>query len=397
MADFNTSEEPFHYNYTNYSYEDYYVIRTIKQPMYMVAILSLMFGMIFVLSLVGNCLVIAVVFRNKGMRNTTNYFIVNLATADILVAIFCVPMTLLDNIYTGWPFGPVLCKTTPFIQHVSVCASVNTLAVIAVDRYMAICNTWRRKLFTTFTSRVALFMIWAVAAVVQLPVFIYHEEFVGDPPYTIKMCGTHWPTYDLQRGYFVIALFLFCYALPLVLILVCYMMITIRVWNRHVPGHSANSSGVIQKSKIKVVKMFAMVVTLFTLSWLPQYVIRFVFYYSPNLTRDDDIVITLSKYVIPALQWLGLSNSCINPLIYCLFNKKYRRGFKTLLRCYRYGDASHQVLKHQSTINGTALTDSTRRPTRMYSPAKFMSVEYSNGHMTVSFRKEDEDTSTSGS
>lgn len=85
---------------TNYSY-DFDVYPTIKQPMYVVVILSLTYGVIFVMSLVGNFLVIAVVFRNKGMRNTTNYFIVNLATADILVAIFCIPMTLLDSIYTG--------------------------------------------------------------------------------------------------------------------------------------------------------------------------------------------------------------------------------------------------------------------------------------------------------
>lgn len=269
---------------------------------------------------------------------------------------------------------------------------------------MAICNTWRRKLFTTFTCRVALVMIWVVSSVVQLPVFIYYEEFPAVPPYTVRMCGTDWPSYNLQRGYFVIALFLLCYALPLLLILVCYMMITIRVWNRHAPGHSANSSGVIQKSKIKVVKMFAMVVTLFALSWLPQYVIRFVYYYSANLTHE--LVNTLSIYVIPALQWLGLSNSCINPLIYCLFNKKYRRGFKTVLRCRRLGNGLNRVLKHQSTLNksmtadtisASALPDTSRRPTRLYSPAKFMSVEYSNGHMTVSFRKEDEDISTSGS
>jgi neuropeptide FF receptor 2 len=45
--------------------------------------------------------VVLVVYRNASMHNATNYFIVNLAIADILVAIFCVPITLLDNLYQG--------------------------------------------------------------------------------------------------------------------------------------------------------------------------------------------------------------------------------------------------------------------------------------------------------
>jgi len=86
-------------NYTQYW--DYYYYPPIKQPVYMIVLLSLAYVSVFILALVGNSLVIAVVYKNPGMRNTTNYFIVNLAIADILVAILCIPLTLLDNIYTG--------------------------------------------------------------------------------------------------------------------------------------------------------------------------------------------------------------------------------------------------------------------------------------------------------
>lgn len=34
----------------------------------------------------------------------------------------------------------------------------------------------------------------------------------------------------------------------------------------------------------------------------------------------------------PIAQWLGASNSCINPLLYAFFNKKYRRGFAAIIR-----------------------------------------------------------------
>ncbi|KAH3863399.1 hypothetical protein DPMN_026384 [Dreissena polymorpha] len=52
----------------------------------------------------------------------------------MLVAVFCLPITLLDSLYNGWRYGAFLCKATPYLQGVSVCASVNFLAAIAVDR-----------------------------------------------------------------------------------------------------------------------------------------------------------------------------------------------------------------------------------------------------------------------
>lgn len=57
------------------------------------------YTLVFLVGLVGNLLVVSVVCRSPRMRNVTNYFIVNLAVADILVLVFCLPATLLSNIY----------------------------------------------------------------------------------------------------------------------------------------------------------------------------------------------------------------------------------------------------------------------------------------------------------
>lgn len=54
---------------------------------------------VFLIGLIGNSLVIAVVIRSPRMRNVTNYFIVNLAVADMLVITLCLPATLMANIY----------------------------------------------------------------------------------------------------------------------------------------------------------------------------------------------------------------------------------------------------------------------------------------------------------
>lgn len=55
-------------------------------------------------------LCVAVVTANQQMRSTTNLLIINLAAADILFVIFCVPFTATDYIFTEWPFGDIWCK-----------------------------------------------------------------------------------------------------------------------------------------------------------------------------------------------------------------------------------------------------------------------------------------------
>lgn len=82
----------------NYESETYPLM---KHQEFTIVLLCFVFGFIFITALIGNILVICVVLRNPGMRNVTNVFIVNLAVADILVTIFCMPMTLLDNIFSG--------------------------------------------------------------------------------------------------------------------------------------------------------------------------------------------------------------------------------------------------------------------------------------------------------
>ncbi|KAL0275270.1 UNVERIFIED_CONTAM: hypothetical protein PYX00_003177 [Menopon gallinae] len=63
------------------------------------AVYCVAYFLVFVIGLIGNCLVVAVVLRAPRMRTVTNLFIVNLAIADILVIVLCIPATLLSNIF----------------------------------------------------------------------------------------------------------------------------------------------------------------------------------------------------------------------------------------------------------------------------------------------------------
>jgi hypothetical protein len=70
-----------------------------RHSLAMTAVYCFAYILVFAVGLVGNCFVIAVVYRSPRMRTVTNFFIVNLAVADILVIVFCLPATLLSNIF----------------------------------------------------------------------------------------------------------------------------------------------------------------------------------------------------------------------------------------------------------------------------------------------------------
>lgn len=83
-------------NLTNVTFFPYY-----QHSLYVAASYFLAYFFIFVLCMVGNILVCLIVLENRRMRTVTNLFILNLAISDLLVGIFCIPTTLVDNLITG--------------------------------------------------------------------------------------------------------------------------------------------------------------------------------------------------------------------------------------------------------------------------------------------------------
>lgn len=76
---------------------------------------------VFVVGLVGNTLVCVAVYRNHTMRTVTNYFIVNLAVADFLVILFCLPPSVVWDVTSTWFFGLAMCKVVLYLQVSYVC------------------------------------------------------------------------------------------------------------------------------------------------------------------------------------------------------------------------------------------------------------------------------------
>ncbi|CAF0994282.1 unnamed protein product [Adineta steineri] len=85
-------------------------------PTYYEWMCIVLYLIVFIVGTVGNLLVIIVIQRNRSMRTVTNMFIMNLAAADLLVLLFCLPATVIQDVTKTWFFGLILCKFVNYIQ-----------------------------------------------------------------------------------------------------------------------------------------------------------------------------------------------------------------------------------------------------------------------------------------
>ncbi|XP_037087581.1 tachykinin-like peptides receptor 86C [Pollicipes pollicipes] len=103
-----------------------------------ITVLSLFYGLISLLAVLGNGLVLWILCTSRRMRTTTNYFIGNLAVADIVIGMFSIPFQFQSALLQRWSLPDFMCPMTEFFTTLSVSVSVFTLTAIAIDRYRAI-------------------------------------------------------------------------------------------------------------------------------------------------------------------------------------------------------------------------------------------------------------------
>ena len=100
------------------------------------------FCLIFIVSLVANSLIVIIVYKTPNLRKPINFFIANMASSDLLVPIFWIPLDLsylhTNSFLIGGQLGQALCKLVNFFIAVSFTVSVQNLILIAVDRFGAV-------------------------------------------------------------------------------------------------------------------------------------------------------------------------------------------------------------------------------------------------------------------
>lgn len=154
-----------HNSTKNHHEIEYILLLTVK---------ALVMGFIILCALFGNLLVIVSVMRHRKLRVITNYFVVSLALADMLVALFAMTFNASVELSGGrWLFGYFMCDVWNSLDVFFSTVSILHLCCISVDRYYAIVQPLDYPLImTNLRLGTMLSVVWCSPTVMSfLPIF----------------------------------------------------------------------------------------------------------------------------------------------------------------------------------------------------------------------------------
>ncbi|XP_072366059.1 chemokine XC receptor 1-like isoform X1 [Scyliorhinus torazame] len=319
------------YNYTEYDYDynstmDYsgfvQLCENVKVNLFGAVCTSVLYSLAFIVSLVGNALVLWVLVRYEKLRSVTDIFILNLVTSDLLFA-FSLPFWAVDHT-SGWIFGKAMCKVITAIFFIGYYSGIMLLTLMTVDRYFAVVHP----LYAVRTRKahyagVASLVAWGISISVTIPEVIfsdvhYEKESVCTTDYSTKG-GRIWQLLGCYQQIFLFFL------IPFAVIVFCYCRIL---------------STVIRckaRKKYKTVKVIFCIVVAFFVCWAPYNIVIFLF----SLTElQVPAFITCEmenrlNYAFYISRNLAYCHCCLNPFFYAFVGTKFRAHLIMLLgKCF---------------------------------------------------------------
>ncbi|KAH7964699.1 hypothetical protein HPB49_000790 [Dermacentor silvarum] len=347
---------------------------------------SLLLCLVIIATVIGNIFVIAAIIWERNLRTVSNYLVLSLAVADLMVACLVMPLGAVYEVTREWRMPPELCDVWTCCDVLCCTASILHLLAIAVDRYWAVTIVDYMRQRDVRKVGIMIFLVWSVAFVVSIaPIFGWKDKDSRSRVLHEKKCLV-----SQDAAYQVFATCSSFYV-PLIMILLLYWRIfkVARQRIRHKPGakavlivhkepstssavasnentpqhntttmsspahNSSNQSSpsngmnkamhggigrllVLTKREKKHVeeslesrrerkaaKTVAIITGVFVMCWLPFFVMALVM---PLCETCDP-----GKLVFSFFLWLGYANSMINPIIYTIFSPDFRNAFNRIL------------------------------------------------------------------
>ncbi|XP_077072909.1 C-X-C chemokine receptor type 1 [Siphateles boraxobius] len=280
----------------------------------------LVYIIVFCLSVLGNTVVIFVVFCMENRRTSTDVYLMHLAVADLLFSL-TLPFWAAYRHAGDWVFGTVMCKLLSGIQEATFYCCVFLLACISVDRYLAIVKATQFLNQKRHLVGIVCALVWLCAILLSVPVMLNRDAFM---PHATEYTECHdnvtvesmenWRL-SLRILHHTLGFFL-----PLAVMLFCYGFTVCTLCR------SRNTQ------KQKAMRVILSVVLAFIVCWLPNNITELI----DNLMRAgrvtetcklrDDLDVAL--YITEAI---AFGHCAINPILYAFIGKKFRNQLLTFL------------------------------------------------------------------
>ncbi|XP_072512535.1 galanin receptor type 1 [Salminus brasiliensis] len=297
-------------------------VMTIKWDVHQ-ALVPALDTLIIGIGLLGHSLVIFILAgrrRKRGFRSLhgTDTLLLALSASDILL-LLSLPFHTAAIALGNWPFGSFLCKAISFLGVACNAVSAFTLAALAVTRYLTVVHpTWAYRSRMQRWLQVFAVLLWAPAVGLAAPQFAF--RVVGSS--TVTHCFVFLS--DISQVVYSIALFLFGFVLPLMIIILMYAKLYKFLRKTRRQGHAPQ----LERYQKQVTQTTALLVVVFTVCWLPSYVLMF--------SRVGQSVDSTPEFRSLAMfsRLLATSSSVINPLLYAFVSRKFRQEFLDLGRAH---------------------------------------------------------------
>ncbi|TMS39718.1 hypothetical protein L596_006201 [Steinernema carpocapsae] len=305
------------------------------------------------------------------MRTVTNYYLLNLALADILISILNTGFSGTYNLYYYWVFGPMYCAINNFMGITPICANVFTMIAMSVDRYMAIVYPLRRRPSRSTTVSI-IFTIWLLAFLCGVPSFLASKLemnyfFDGENVMEVPLClSDNFPDGNgidskifawYNNGLVIIE-----YVIPLIILSFTYGKVVLVLRRNDTIGDTRNQESI--KTKRKAANMLALVVIMFVIVWLPYN----LYFLILHRYLSDLLGMKGALYLFANIYWLGMSSSVINPVIYYFMNERFRLGFRYAFRWIPWVTVSYRDYELTFNKNSRASQAASRLSLTVYIP-----------------------------
>ena len=280
-----------------------------------------LYALIVLFLFVGNFLTVLVMMLNRRMRTIANMFVASLAVSDLLLGVFlAAPLGIPTLVTSRWPFSDTTCQFQGYLAFSLAFASIHTLVLMAVNRYYRIVKpTKYRHYFTKKKTLIMILVTWFYSICAPLIYVLLGNKMVFHPS-KFLCCIPIKNSAFLAYG---IPLYI---GIPTCVIIYCYFRIftTVRHHNSNF-HHPGNPISTVNVEEVKVARTILVIVVFFNLCWIPILTIDFL----------DTI---FQRWIFPpeayiAYTFLATISSALNPFIYGVLNKSFRKNYLKVLRC----------------------------------------------------------------